>query len=76
LQLDGKVRTLIEETTSGKVISDSKRNSAENVFSWSKRLSPPQVELIRQGTDPLWRNWYSDTDWKSTPVPAASYPTA
>ena len=37
--------------------------SAENVGRWRARLTPPELELVRERTRDVWPLFYSDADW-------------
>ncbi len=40
-----------------------RRNSAANITNWKRRLSAAEVRRIRDGTEPLARLFYDDSDW-------------
>jgi hypothetical protein len=40
-----------------------KRDSLVGIWTWKARLTPEEIERIREGTDPLWRTFYSEEDW-------------
>jgi hypothetical protein len=40
-----------------------RRHSAAHSWSWKRQLTPEEVERIRTITDPLWKSFYSETDW-------------
>lgn len=43
---------------------DLRIDSAANVHSWKKRLSAGEIEQIRDGTQDIWPDFYSDEDWE------------
>nr|WP_262902495.1 sulfotransferase domain-containing protein [Lutimonas saemankumensis] len=63
LQFDEHVRNKIIETTTSKSTNDTHRNALDNIKIWKKRLGKSEIELIKTGTDPLWREFYSEKDW-------------
>ena len=40
------------------------RDSRSNIWSWCERLSPQQVEAVREGTRAVWPRFYSEADWQ------------
>lgn len=44
-------------------LSDHRRDSAASIVTWKRRLSPEDVERIREGVEPIAKEWYSDADW-------------
>ncbi len=63
LTLDSDVESYLNETTKSKESSRLKRNSAENVKSWKKRLSYDEIQRIKIGTDKVWKKFYTENDW-------------
>ncbi|MEM9649722.1 MAG: hypothetical protein AAF969_14690, partial [Bacteroidota bacterium] len=63
LEIDDNVMSYIEKTTKSKDSSRLNRDSAKNVKSWKKRLSPEEITRIKQGTSEVWRKFYLETDW-------------
>ena len=43
-----------------------RRNSAENVYNWMKRLSPEEIRRIRTGTEDIAGSFYQPEDWSKT----------
>lgn len=39
-------------------------DSRSNVGNWHKRLTPQDVELIREIVEPISSEWYDDSDWR------------
>ncbi len=52
-------RSLLMRGTHHRLVRDSKAN----VFSWKTRLSPKEIDRIRQSVSPLSDKFYDDTDW-------------
>jgi hypothetical protein len=44
-------------------MASTKRNSAESVVAWKRKLSDEQVERIREGVEPLADAFYGTDDW-------------
>ena len=63
LPFDENIQEKIIETTTSSKNSESHRDSKNNIKTWKKRLNNNEIELIKKGTDPLWRNFYIDEDW-------------
>ena len=40
-----------------------RRDSAKAITAWKRRLDPGQIARIREGTDPVWKEFYGDDDW-------------
>jgi hypothetical protein len=40
-----------------------RRDSAKAISAWKRRLDPEQIARVREGTDPVWREFYGDGDW-------------
>ncbi|MEO1068431.1 MAG: sulfotransferase domain-containing protein [Cyanobacteria bacterium J06638_6] len=40
-----------------------KRNSQENIKNWQNRLTPAEVDHIREQVEPIAKAFYSDADW-------------
>jgi len=40
-----------------------RRDSANAITAWKRRLDAAQIARIREGTDPVWRAFYDDDDW-------------
>jgi hypothetical protein len=59
------VRRVIEAHSSGDEGSSSiiKRDSAANIFFWKKRLSQPELSLIKSRTGELASYYYDGSDW-------------
>ena len=38
-------------------------NSRASVDAWRRRLTPAQVERVREGTRDVWPEFYADEDW-------------
>jgi hypothetical protein len=43
--------------------SSLKRNSRSNIWNWKNRLSPSEIERIRNGVEDISKAFYSDCDW-------------
>jgi hypothetical protein len=40
-----------------------RRDSSKAITSWKRRLDPEQIARIREGTEPVCREFYDDDDW-------------
>jgi hypothetical protein len=71
LRFTGRVRRAIECHTAEKnpaeapqgVIHELMRNSRENIWNWRHRLSPEEIDRIREGTADVAGHFYSEADW-------------
>jgi hypothetical protein len=73
LDLDNEVENYIKETSQGPlskevlkqstVVSDVRRNSKQNIKSWKERLTTQEINQIKVGTEHIWKNFYSESDW-------------
>jgi hypothetical protein len=71
LRFTGRVRRAIECHTAAKnpaeapqgVIHELMRNSRENIWNWRHRLSPEEIDRIREGTADVAGHFYSEADW-------------
>jgi hypothetical protein len=57
------VKNKILNTTTNNVATEHQRNAKENKFSWKKRLTVSEIALIKEKTSPLWKKYYSESDW-------------
>lgn len=64
LQFDDKVRMKIFESTTSSKKTKLKRNSKQNIKSWKDRLTIEEIELIKQNTYPIWKEFYTEKDWE------------
>jgi len=39
------------------------RNSLDNIFTWKQRLSPTEIDYIRENVSDISQYYYSDEDW-------------
>lgn len=63
LAYDNRVQDYITDTTKSSKIEELKRNSVNNIKTWKDRLTPVEIERIKEGTRKVWENFYSEDDW-------------
>lgn len=63
LEMTEGVKEAIERSTNATEESKHERNSAENVQTWKKRLTPEEIVRVKQGTESTWKKYYSEDDW-------------
>lgn len=63
LNFTKKIEKKIIESTSAKKEGNLKRDSKKNISSWKKRLNDDEVNRIKQGTEKVAQNFYSNNDW-------------
>lgn len=73
LEFDKRVKSYIVETTQSQIsnevifnsskIEDVNRNSSENIKTWKKRLTNEEIVKIKLGTEKIWKQLYSESDW-------------
>lgn len=56
-------RNILDYSTNGKAFGDLKRDSQANIRSWENRLTPEEIEKIRQATRDISNEFYTDDDW-------------
>ena len=66
LDFSDKVKNNILNSSENESGKDSKlkRDSKSNITSWKNRLSPQEIELIREGTKSISDFFYSAADWE------------
>lgn len=63
LNFTKKIEDKITESSSAKVETRLKRDSKKNIHSWKKRLNKEEINRIKQGTEAVASEFYSDMDW-------------
>jgi len=63
LEFTENVRNFIVQSSTANKQSNFKRNSKQNIHTWKERLSPFEIERIKEGAAPLWGNYYQKSDW-------------
>ena len=63
LTLDDFVRNYIIDSSTAKRKAVMNRDTTENIRMWKQRLTPLEIERIKNGTQKVWPNFYSEEDW-------------
>lgn len=64
LDFTTRVRKKLVESTQSSVTSTLKRNSKDNIKTWQDRLTPSEIEFIKQDTYSVWKKFYTEEDWE------------
>lgn len=57
------VKSYIKKTTNSEIKTDLERNTLKNIYSWKTRLTPEEITRIKIGTESVWQEFYSESDW-------------
>lgn len=63
IEMEDSVKEYILETTSSKEQTLLKRDSKKNILSWKNRLTPQEIQEIKEGTREVWKHFYTEEDW-------------
>lgn len=63
IEVCAKTRKTIISTSIAAGTIGLSRNSMENIHSWKERLSPEEIEYIKNETSQVWTQYYSEEDW-------------
>ena len=63
LDLSEEIKTKINETTTSTIATTHKRDAKQNINTWKERLSKEEIAKIKEGTQKVWRHFYSEEDW-------------
>ena len=63
LPFNQKIERELNTYTKSKVVTEYRRNSLENITSWKERLSPEEIQYIKDGTREVAPFFYSEEEW-------------
>jgi tRNA nucleotidyltransferase/poly(A) polymerase len=63
MELNQSMREALDLSTSGEKNDKWNRDSKENIYAWKERLSPQEIEIIKQGTAPIANEFYTAQEW-------------
>lgn len=66
LTFSDSIKNEIVASTTAIKSADLARNARENVRTWTTRLTPSEIALVKEQTRPVWKHYYSENEWQLT----------
>lgn len=63
IKFNDKIASEIQKTTGGALYNKTSRDSKSNISTWKQRLTPEEIERIKEGTREVWPHFYSEENW-------------
>lgn len=64
INFDSQVEKRIISSTTASKNTELERNSLENLCTWKSRLSPDEINNVKEKSFHVWNKFYSEDDWK------------
>jgi hypothetical protein len=63
LEYNAAMQQAVKVSTTAEEAARTQRDSKENILTWKERLSPEEIQRIKQGVEPVGSKLYGENEW-------------